>query len=85
MRLLYSMLEEVQKRLQENNMEVVMDASVKELIAKNGVDKAYGARPLRRTIQNLLEDKLAEEILEGNLKSGEKKKVTVKEDKIVVE
>ena len=62
-----------------------MDASVKELIAKNGVDKAYGARPLRRTIQNLLEDKLAEEILEGNLKSGEKKKVTVKEDKIVVE
>ena len=79
------MLEEVQKRLQENNMEVVMDASVKELIAKNGVDKAYGARPLRRTIQNLLEDKLAEEILEGNLKSGEKKKVTVKEDKIVVE
>ena len=79
------MLEEVQKRLQENNMEVEIDAAVKELIAKNGVDKAYGARPLRRTIQNLLEDRLAEEILEGNLKSGQKKKVTVKDNKIIVE
>ncbi len=45
------------------------------MIAKKGIDKAYGARPLRRTIQNEVEDRLAEEILDGNLKVGEKAKL----------
>ncbi len=78
------MLKEVIERLKQNNMEVKIDKTVKELIAKKGVDKAYGARPLRRTIQNELEDRLAEEILDGNLKSGDKAKVVVKDDKIIV-
>ena len=78
------MLKEVTERLKQNNMEIKIDKTVKELIAKKGVDKAYGARPLRRTIQNELEDRLAEEILDGNLKSGDKAKVIVKDDKIIV-
>ncbi len=78
------MLKEVIERLKQNNMEIKIDKSVKELIAKIGVDKAFGARPLRRTIQNELEDKLAEEILDGNLKSGDKAKVIAKDDKIIV-
>lgn len=78
------MLNEVVQRMKQNNMDIKIDKSVKELIAKKGVDKAYGARPLRRTIQNELEDRLAEEILDGNLKEGVTAKVVAKEDKIIV-
>ena len=78
------MLKEVVKRMQENNITISVDKSVKELIAKKGIDKAYGARPLRRTIQNLVEDKLAEEILEGNIKSGQKAKIIASEDDIII-
>ncbi len=78
------MLKEVVERMQQNNMDIKIDKSVKELIAKKGIDKAYGARPLRRTIQSELEDRLAEEILDGNLKPGEKSKVVAKDDKIIV-
>ena len=78
------MLKEVQTRLQENSMDIKMDKSVKELIAKEGMDKAYGARPLRRTIQNLVEDKIAEAILDGKIKTGDKVKVVAKEGKVEV-
>ena len=44
--------------------------SVKQFIVEKGTDKKYGARPLRRAIQNELEDKLAEAILEGSIKRG---------------
>lgn len=83
-RIIDIMLKEVANRMKQNNIEIKIDKSVKEFIAKKGIDKAYGARPLRRTIQNELEDKLAEEILDGNLKSGQKSKIMAKEDKIIV-
>ena len=76
------MLKEVVKRLQDQNMKIEMDDSVKELISKKGIDTNYGARPLRRTIQNLVEDKLAEEILDGNLKAESEGKLIAKDDKI---
>ena len=47
-----------------------------------GIDKNFGARPLRRTIQNLVEDKLAEEILDGKLNKEKLTKFTVKDGKI---
>lgn len=78
------MLKEVEKRMQEQNITLKIDRFVKELIAKKGVDKAYGARPLRRAIQNLIEDKLAEEILDGNVKIGDVAKITAKDDKVEV-
>lgn len=78
------MLKEVQKRLEDTGIQIKIDKSVKELIAKKGVDKAYGARPLRRTIQTVLEDKLAEAILDGKIKSGDKAKVEAKNDEVVV-
>ena len=52
------MLEEVKKRLNNQKYQVEFDDSVKKFISKKGVDKAFGARPLRRTIQNLVEDKI---------------------------
>lgn len=78
------MLKEVADRLQESNIQIKMEKSVKEVIAKEGIDKAYGARPLRRTIQSLLEDRIAEAILDGKVKVGDKAKVTAKEGKIEI-
>ena len=78
------MLEEVIKRLKDKSIELVVDKSAKDLIAKKGTDTTYGARPLRRAIQNMLEDILAEEILDGNLKNGTKAEAIAKDDKIEI-
>ena len=78
------MLKEVTKRLENQKIKIELEPEVKELIAKKGIDKNFGARPLRRTIQNVLEDKLAEEILEGNLKKDVPTKIGVQDEKIIV-
>ena len=78
------MLKDVSKRLNEQGIEMSIDKGAKELIAKKGTDTSYGARPLRRAIQNLLEDKLAEEILDGKLQSGSKAKVSAKDEEIII-
>ncbi len=78
------MLKEVTNRLALQKIKVELEPEVKELIASKGIDKNFGARPLRRTIQSVLEDKLAEEILDGNLKKNKLAKVGVKEQKVVI-
>ena len=77
------MLKEVIDRLATQKVE--LEPQVKELIASKGIDKNFGARPLRRTIQSVLEDSLAEEILDGNIKKNKTNKIGVKDEKIVVE
>ena len=66
------LLVQVEKRLLDNGYNIKIDRSVIEEIKKKGYDKNYGARPLRRSIQTLVEDKIAEEILEGKLKNNQK-------------
>ena len=61
------MLKQVENRLKEKNYLVKIDSSVAEDISKTKIDKNYGARPLRRIIQELVEDKIAEEILNGKI------------------
>ncbi len=78
------MLKEVTKRLEVQKIKIELEPEVKELIASKGIDKNFGARPLRRTIQSVLEDKLAEEILDGNLKKNKLTKIGVQEEKIVI-
>ena len=78
------MLNQVTKRMAEKGYELEIDNSVKELIAKKGVDTNYGARPLKRAIQNILEDKIAEEILDGNIKPNKKAVIKAEDDKIVI-
>lgn len=58
--------------MQEKGYNLEIEDSVKELIAKKGIDTNYGARPLKRAIQNILEDRVAEEILDGNIKQNKK-------------
>jgi ATP-dependent Clp protease ATP-binding subunit ClpC len=62
------MCKEVTKRAKEQlGIELVIRDSVKKHIVEKGTDKKYGARPLRRAVQNMLEDKLAEAILDGTV------------------
>ena len=78
------MLDEVTRRLKDQKIEIELEPEVKELIASKGIDKAFGARPLRRTIQNILEDRLAEEILDGKLIKNKKSKIGVKDNELVI-
>ena len=78
------MLKEVINRLADQKIKIELEPEVKKLIASKGIDKNFGARPLRRTIQNVLEDRLAEEILDGNLQKNKLAKIGVKDDKIVI-
>jgi len=78
------MLENLTKRLGTNGIKIKIDDTTKEFIAKKGFDIAYGARPLRRAIQTMIEDKIAEELLEGTVKKGKTIKITVNEDNVVV-
>ena len=55
-------------RLKAMDIDMEFDSQVKKLVAKAGFDPVYGARPLRRALQNKIEDKLSEEILEGKIK-----------------
>lgn len=73
------MLKEVVNRLKEQKYDIELEPEVKEMVAKEGIDKNFGARPLRRTIQNLVEDKLAEKILDGKLVKGKVNKITKKQ------
>ena len=68
------------ERMIAQNMTINLDDAAKRLVAKEGTDTAFGARPLRRAIQRMLEDPLSEQILEGRWTSGSVVDVTVSED-----
>ncbi len=77
------MLEQLTERLKDNNIEISFSDDAVAKIAKAGFDPVYGARPLRRAIQNQIEDKAAEEMLEGNIKPGDHAEVVVENDEFV--
>ena len=66
------MLKQVENRLKEQKYNIEIDSSVVNTILEQGIDKNFGARPLRRAIQNLVEDRISKEILDGNLQKNEK-------------
>ncbi len=66
------MLENLSKRSSSIGITISFDDGVKKALAKIGFDAVYGARPLRREIQNKVEDLLSEKILEGSIKAGDK-------------
>ncbi|MFT7303481.1 MAG: ATP-dependent Clp protease ATP-binding subunit ClpC, partial [Akkermansiaceae bacterium] len=59
------------KRLAEKDIELILEASARKLIVTEGYDLDYGARPMRRAVEQLLEDPLAECLLSGDVKGGE--------------
>ncbi|NLF26632.1 MAG: ATP-dependent Clp protease ATP-binding subunit [Clostridiales bacterium] len=79
------MLKSVGKRLAERGIELEVDQDVIEYLARTGSDLTYGARPLRRAIQRMVEDALSEEILAGTIHLGEKVRASVENDKLAFE
>ena len=84
MQIIDIMINQVLERLKEKNIKVEIKEEVKKLIAKKGTDKSFGARPLRRTIQNLLEDTLAEGILDGKISTNQVSTIDVEEEKVIL-
>jgi len=78
-------LKQISERLKEKEITISIDENVKDLIVEKGTDSNYGARPLKRTIQSMIEDKIAEEIIAGNIKEGDKIRLTEDKGVIVVE
>ena len=78
------MIDEFIKRLEKKNIKVDVSDDVIKYISKVGFDDTYGARPLRRAIQSKIEDKFAEEMLDGNIKEDSNVKIDLNDDKIVI-
>ncbi len=78
-------LAHIQKRLDEKKIILEVDPSAKKLLAKNGYNPEYGARPLKRILQTELLDQLALKIIEKKVVEGQTVKVTAKKGKIEIE
>ncbi len=76
------MLSEVRLRIKDMGIEIEFDDSIEELVAKEGFDPVYGARPLRRAIVRMIEDAFSTEMLEGKIKSGDKITATANDGKV---
>lgn len=78
------MLKELKNRLaKQMDITLTYGDTVKNFIFEKGYDKKYGARPLKRAIQNNIEDSLAEEILSGKIQASDKVSMTVVDGKVV--
>ena len=66
----------LRKRLQERNMELVLDDSARDLLGEAGFDPVYGARPLKRAIQQQIENPLAQRILQGGFAPGDRIRIS---------
>ncbi len=73
----------LEKRLTQQNLTMEVDASAKKLLAREGYDPQFGARPLKRAVQDKLLNPLSLRILDGEFKPGDKIKVTAKDDELV--
>ena len=78
------MLASTEKRIAELGVTLDADDAAVKKLAKTGFDPLYGARPLRRVIQNQVEDAVAEQMLEGKLKNGSHAHITVEDDKLCI-
>ena len=77
------MLKGIGKRSREQlGIQLAVDEAARDFLIDKGYDDKYGARPLRRTIQSLLEDKMAEEMLEGRIKAGSHVEVGCRDGKL---
>ncbi|ABX09029.1 ATP-dependent Clp protease ATP-binding subunit [Prochlorococcus marinus] len=78
------MLNEVFLRIKDKGITLSVTEAFKERLVEEGYNPSYGARPLRRAVMRLLEDSLAEEVLSGRIKDGDKAEVDIDENKKVV-
>jgi len=72
----------LRKRLQERNMDIALDDKARDLLGEAGFDPVYGARPLKRAIQQQIENPLAQRILRGEFAPGDRIRVTVQDGQL---
>ena len=77
------MLDKVSEKLKQQNINVFFDESVEEAVISQLDDASFGARPIRRVIQNMVEDKLTDKYLSGDLKEGDKIHIFAKKNQLV--
>ena len=78
------MLNTVSERLAEREMKLEVTDAARDFLGEKGYDEVFGARPLRRLIQDMVEDRLSEGLLGGNFQSGDTVIVDLKEGEIIV-
>jgi ATP-dependent Clp protease ATP-binding subunit ClpB len=72
----------LRKRLAERNMDLTLDDAARDLLGEAGFDPVYGARPLKRAIQQQVENPLAERILKGEFAPGDRVRVGARDGKL---
>jgi ATP-dependent Clp protease ATP-binding subunit ClpC len=78
------MLVSVTRQLAEKEIKLEVTEKAKDLLGTKGYDEVFGARPLRRAIQNMVEDKLSEDLLRGKFQSGDTVIVDLEGEEIVI-
>ncbi len=78
-------IKEIEENLRERNIELTFEDNVKKHLSETGYDPVFGARPLKRVIQNKILDPLALEIIEEKIKEGDKIRISLKKGKVVFE
>jgi ATP-dependent Clp protease ATP-binding subunit ClpB len=71
-------------RLKTKDIDISLDASVKTWLAKTGYDPRYGARPLKRVIQNHLQNPIAKHILEGSISEGDTIRISATDNRLSI-
>jgi ATP-dependent Clp protease ATP-binding subunit ClpB len=72
----------LRKRLQERNLDIVLDDGARDRMGEAGFDPVYGARPLKRAIQQQIENPLAQHLLRGDFSSGDTIQVSVRDGRL---
>lgn len=78
------LFDNIKKKVEEKDIKIILTPNAKEYIAKIGFDPVYGARPLKRAIYEIVEDKLADLILEDKIKEGDTIEFDMKDDEVIV-
>lgn len=79
-KILELMLKRVETKLKNQNIKMTISKEAKEFLVKTGFDTNYGARPLQRTIQRVLEDPLAEDLIKRRFQAGSTIKISYDEN-----
>ena len=75
---------QIEERLSEKSIKITLDPAARKYLAKEGFDPEFGARPLRRLMQRVILDSLADKIIRGEFKNGGRIKVNLKNNALVV-
>ncbi|MEL7648245.1 MAG: ATP-dependent Clp protease ATP-binding subunit [Sedimentibacter sp.] len=82
-RIVTLMIDNLSGRLEQLNIKIEIDEKAKDLLAEEGFDPVYGARPLQRAIRRRIEDRLSEELLKGTVKKSDTIKISAKDKELV--